>query len=45
MRREDGSSILEFKKRISNAGDERNDVDLGGELHLLFPVSKQTEIG
>ena len=24
--------------RISNAGDDKNDVDLGKELHLLFPV-------
>ena len=37
IKREDGRSVLKFKKRVS--GDGKNDVDLGKDLHLLFPVS------
>ena len=39
IKREDGRSVLKFRKRVSNAGDAKNDVDLSKDLHLLFPVS------
>ncbi len=37
--RKDGWTVLKFKKRVSNASDKRNDVDLDKAVHLIFPVS------